>query len=84
MAPEPVNTDLHRELGKISATLEEILRRLDTHAANEKEFEKKIERTEYLFNNRLTSVENRLNYGLGGLAVAMFFFEVFLKFIKVG
>lgn len=84
MVPEPVNADLHRELGKISATLEEILRRLDNHAANEKEFERKIERTEHLFNNRLLAVENKLNYGLGIVAAALFFFEVILKFVKVG
>lgn len=84
MVVETVGADIQRELGKISATLEEILRRLDNHAANEKEFEKKIERNEYTFNKRLMAVENKINYGLGILAAVVFFFEFVMKFVKIG
>lgn len=78
-----ISGDIQRELGKISATLDEILRRLDTHAQNEKDFEKKIEHNESTFNSRLSALESRMNYGLGIGAATIFFFEVLLKIVKV-
>ena len=90
MSQEPMNADLHRELGKIAATLEEILRRLEVHAQNEQKLDVKLSRNEQhmqlsleKINMRVSAIENRLNYGLGALAALFFLFEVVMKFSKV-
>lgn len=81
---------LQRELGKISATLDEILRRLDKHAIAEEKLVAKIENSEAHYDNvieklhaRVNYLENKLNYGLGALAAALFVLEFLVKFIKV-
>ncbi len=83
--------NLHRELGKISATLDEILRRLDRHAENEEKLDIKLSRNEQhmqisleKINMRVSGIESRLNYGLGALAALVFIFEIVMKLIKVG
>ena len=80
MAPQPeISSDIHRDLGKIQATLDEILRRLDKHADNEEKMEAKITKLE----TRISNIETKLHYALGVVASVMFIFEVVLKFVKV-
>ena len=80
MAPQPeFSSDIHRDLGKIQATLDEILRRLDKHADNEEKMEAKITKLE----TRISNIETKLHYALGVVASVMFIFEVVLKFVKV-
>lgn len=91
MAPIPeITADIHRDLGKIQATLDEILRRLDKHAENEDKIdaritvlEAQIRRDLEKSNSRLSAIETRMHYALGVFAAALFFFEVVLKFVKV-
>jgi hypothetical protein len=89
MAPI-IDSDIHRELGKIQATLDEILRRLDKHAETEEKMDLKITKLEHCFHNelektnsRVSAIETKFNYGLGVIAGFIFIFEVLLKFIKV-
>lgn len=91
MAPQPeISSDIHRDLGKIQATLDEILRRLDKHADNEEKMEAKIAKIEACFRveqekliTRISDIETKLHYALGVVASVMFIFEVVLKFVKV-
>jgi hypothetical protein len=82
--------DVHRELGKIAAQLEEVLRRLDRHSENEEKVDVKMSTNKAQMegsfkeiNNRMSAIESRFNYGIGALAAAFFIFEVAIKFIKV-
>ena len=90
MAPNPTDADIHRELGKITAQLEEVLRRLDQHSENEDKVDVKMSRNEVRMetsfekvNIRIAAIENRLNYGLGALAALIFIFELAMKLVKV-
>lgn len=84
------DSDIHRDLGKIQATLDEILRRLDKHAETEEKIELKIAKLDSCFraelekvNARASAIETKFHYGLGALSTLFFIFEVLLKFIKV-
>jgi len=84
------DADMHRELGKINAQLEEVLRRLDRHSENEEKVDVKMSRNEVhmqtsleKINMRISSIESRLNYGLGALAALVFIFELAMKLVKV-
>ena len=90
MAPNPTDADIHRELGKITAQLEEVLRRLDQHSENEDKVDVKMSMNEVRMetsfekvNIRIAAIENRLNYGLGALAALIFIFELAMKLVKV-
>lgn len=82
--------ELHRELGKILATLDEILRRLDKHAIAEEKLVLKMEKSKAesyaeieKLHTRASYLENKLNYGLGAIAAVLFVLEFAVKFIKV-